>query len=56
MQLDLDNLSDWSKFSDLYFNQNKFVYIHFGKTGTTSHEWKQNNYQESTKDLHVKQS
>ena len=57
IQLDLDNLSDWSKLSDLSFNQNKFVHIHFGKTGTTSHDYFINGNkittQESTKDLGI---
>ena len=30
LQLDLDNLSDWSKAFNLSFNQNKFVHLHFG--------------------------
>ena len=57
LQLDLDNLSDWSQSSDLSFSQNKFVHIHFWKTGTTSHDYYINRTkiitQESTKDLGV---
>ena len=50
------NLSDWSKSSDLSFNQNKFVHIHFGKT-STSHDYIINGNKittkESTKDLGI---
>ena len=35
MQLDLNNLSDWSKAFNLSFNQNKFVHLHF-RSDTTS--------------------
>ena len=57
LQIDLDNLSDWSQSSDLPFNQNKFVHIHFWKTGTTSYDYYINGTkittQESTKDLGI---
>ena len=35
MQLDLDNLSDWSKAFNLSFNQNKFVHLHFWSDTTS---------------------
>ena len=57
LQLDLDNLSEWSQSSNLSFNQNKFVHIQFWKTGTTSHDYYINGTkiitQESTKDLGI---
>ena len=57
LQLDLENLSDWSQSSGLSFNQNKFVHIHFWKNGTISHDYYINGTkiitQESTKDLGI---
>ena len=35
MQLDLDNLSNWSKPFNLSFNQNKFVHLHFWSNTTS---------------------
>ena len=35
MQLDLNNLSDWSKAFNLLFNQNKFVHLHFWSDTTS---------------------
>ena len=35
MQLDLNNLSDWSKAFNLSFNQNKFVHLHFWSDTTS---------------------
>ena len=35
MQLDLDNLSDWSEAFNLSFNQGKFVHLHFWSNTTS---------------------